>query len=69
MIGGCRSQGGIEGLVLKSSSTGSISLRSRSEAGQGVFYRETAEGYPKLLSHTFSLITIVVSWRLQAFCL
>lgn len=57
-----------KGVVLKSSSTGSISLCSRSEAGQGVFNRVTAEGYSKLLSRTFSLITIVVSWRLQEFC-
>lgn len=44
-------------MVLKSSSTGSVSLRSRSVAGQGVFYRVTAVGYPESLSHTFSLVT------------
>lgn len=46
-------------MVLKSSSTGSISWHSRSEAGQGVFYRVTAMGYPESLSHTFSLVTIL----------
>lgn len=56
------------GVVLKSSSTGSISLGSRSEAGQRVFCRVTAGDHSKSLPHTFSLISIVASWRLQAFC-